>query len=59
MPRWRNWQTRQLEVLVGLISRGGSSPLLGIQRPASHEAGRSSCPKRIKNGADLKGPPRI
>ncbi len=29
-PRWRNWQTRQLEVLVGFISRGGSSPLLGI-----------------------------
>jgi hypothetical protein len=29
-PRWRNWQTRQLEVLVGVKSRGGSSPLLGI-----------------------------
>ena len=24
---WRNWQTRQLEVLVGVKSRGGSSPL--------------------------------
>src|SRR5688572_9176086 len=29
-PRWRNWQTRQLEVLVGVKSLGGSSPLLGI-----------------------------
>ncbi len=32
LPRWRNWQTRQLEVLVGVKSRGGSSPLLGIRR---------------------------
>ncbi len=30
-PRWRNWQTRQLEVLVGVKSRGGSSPLLGMR----------------------------
>ena len=27
---WRNWQTRQLEVLVGVKSRGGSSPLSRI-----------------------------
>ena len=29
-PRWRNWQTRQIKDLVGVKSRGGSSPLLGI-----------------------------
>ncbi len=29
---WRNWQTRQLEVLVGVKSRGGSSPLSRIFR---------------------------
>lgn len=28
-PRWRNWQTRQLEVLVEVKFLGGSSPLLG------------------------------
>ncbi len=28
---WRNWQTRQLEVLVGVKSRGGSSPLSRIE----------------------------
>ena len=31
---WRNWQTRQLEVLVGVKSRGGSSPLSRISGPA-------------------------
>ena len=30
LPRWRNWQTHQLEVLAGVKSLGGSSPLLGI-----------------------------
>ena len=38
-PRWRNWQTRQLEVLVGVKSRGGSSPLLGIQDDPGRKAG--------------------
>ena len=36
---WRNWQTRQLEVLVGVKSRGGSSPLLGIQDDPGRKAG--------------------
>ena len=26
--KWRNWQTRQVEGLVGVKSRGGSNPLL-------------------------------
>ena len=29
-PKWRNWQTRQVQVLVGIIPGGGSSPLFGI-----------------------------
>ena len=45
-PRWRNWQTRQLEVLVGVISRGGSSPLLGIEaKPPIHEDRRTIATK--------------
>ena len=37
MPRseftrmWRNWQTRQIQVLVGVKSLGGSTPLIRIQ----------------------------
>ncbi len=35
MPRfprmWRNWQTRKIQVLVGVKSRGGSIPLIRIQ----------------------------
>ncbi len=30
MPRWRNRQTRQVEGLVRLIPRAGSTPVLGI-----------------------------
>ena len=30
LPRWRNRQTRQVEGLVGLIPRAGSTPVLGI-----------------------------
>ena len=30
LPEWRNWQTRQLEGLVGLQARAGSSPVSGI-----------------------------
>ena len=30
MPEWRNRQTRQVEGLVGLISRAGSTPVPGI-----------------------------
>src|SRR5690606_1931012 len=38
--RWRNWQTRQLEVLVLVKRGGGSSPLLGIHdRPRPSVAG--------------------
>ncbi len=29
MPRWRNWQTRQVEGLVNRNVRKGSSPFLG------------------------------
>ena len=28
LRKWRNWQTRQVEGLVGFTARGGSSPLL-------------------------------
>jgi hypothetical protein len=28
---WRNWQTRRLQVPVGLIARGGSTPLIRIK----------------------------
>jgi hypothetical protein len=28
---WRNWQTRQIQVLVGVKSLGGSTPLIRIQ----------------------------
>jgi hypothetical protein len=42
LPEWRNWQTRQLEGLVRLISGAGSSPVSGIAcdqwRPASRIA---------------------
>lgn len=41
-PRWRNWQTRQLEVLVGVKSLGGSSPLLGIQFIGNHRKTRQN-----------------
>jgi hypothetical protein len=27
---WRNWQTRQIQVLVGVKSLGGSTPLIRI-----------------------------
>ena len=30
-PEWRNWQTRQVEGLVGLTSSAGSSPVSGIK----------------------------
>lgn len=42
LPRWRNWQTRQVQVLVGVISRGGSSPFLGIFKPESERTLRNS-----------------
>ncbi len=29
-PEWRNWQTRQVEGLVGVIPSAGSSPVSGI-----------------------------
>ena len=32
LPGWRNWQTRQTKDLVGVKSRGGSSPLPGIAK---------------------------
>ena len=30
---WRNWQTRKIQVLVGVKSRGGSSPLIRTLKP--------------------------
>ena len=30
LPKWRNWQTRQVQVLVSVTGGGGSSPLFGI-----------------------------
>ncbi len=48
-PRWRNWQTRQLEVLVGVKSLGGSSPLLGI----------GGCGRRLHCWSDEKRAARL
>ena len=39
---WRNWQTRKIQVLVGVKSRGGSSPLIRTFKPRF--AGLFSCP---------------
>ena len=44
---WRNWQTRQLEVLVGVKSRGGSSPLSRISGPAGSLRGLVFPPPRF------------
>ena len=38
---WRNWQTRKIQVLVGVKSRGGSSPLIRTLKPRF--AGLFSC----------------
>ncbi len=68
-PRWRNWQTRQLEVLVPFIGNGGSSPLLGISfaissrfegaentsgvNPEATESGFGLCKHRLKYGLQV------
>ncbi len=53
-PRWRNWQTRQLEGLVPFIGSAGSTPVLGTMRrrsrrepipPFSFQSSRA-CPNR-------------
>ncbi len=56
---WRNWQTRQLEVLVGVKSRGGSSPLsrMSAKRwpgmPALPLASLTPWPARMVKGQAL------
>ena len=36
---WRNWQTRQIQVLVGVKSLGGSTPLIRIFRSSMKRSG--------------------
>src|SRR5690606_22474732 len=49
-PRWRNWQTRQLEGLVSLTARAGSSPVLGIRPDVARRARDrpSHCSRRVR-----------
>lgn len=45
-PRWRNWQTHQLEGLAPFTGRAGSSPVLGtiqLARPTTRFFGSTWC----------------